>query len=299
MPIELTGQVAIVTGAGTGIGRATALLLASRGANVVVNDPGLQDGHSLATQVAREIADNGSQAIPETTPVGSHEAARMIVAAAVSRFGRVDALVNNAGIACPGVVGSISDEDVDRVHAVNLAGPFALVRAVWPIMAKQGYGRIVNVSSSGALGSGISGPYASSKAGLIGLTKDAAISGAASGILVNAIMPAASTALMKNHPDPAYRKWFTQFRPEQVAAVITYLASRAATCSGEILATGGGRVSRIAFIEGTPWFDPDICPESIADNLERIMNLEGGTILLKQADHQHNYATLFPGMPEV
>lgn len=299
MNIDFSGQAAIVTGAGSGMGRATALLLASRGAQVLVNDPGWKEGVSLAACVADEISALGGRAIPDITPVGTHEAGRNIVAAAKTAFGRVDMLVNNAGIVRPGPVGKVSDEDIDLVHAVNLTGPYALLRAVWPVMVSQRYGRIVNISSSGALGSGISGPYASSKAGLIGLTKDAGIAGVPLGVRVNAIMPAASTALMENHPDPAYRTWFRQFKPEQVAAVTAYLCSRAVNCSGELFAAGGGRVSRIAFIEGKPWFDPAITPEGVAENFERIMTMESGVVLSRQSDHQKNYAELFPGMPDV
>ena len=244
--IDFFGQVAIVTGAGSGMGRATALLLALRGAKVVVNDPAMAEGYSRAQMVVQEIMAEGGMAIAETTAVGPHDAAREIVATAAGTFGRIDILVNNAGIVRPGTVGKISDADVDLVQAVNLTGPFALLRAVWPFMEAQRYGRIVNVSSSGAMGSGISGPYATSKAGIIGLTKDAGIAGRPLGIMVNAIMPAAYTPLMDNHPDPAYREWFKQFRPEQVAAVTAFLSSRNINCSGEIFAAGGGRVSRIA-----------------------------------------------------
>jgi NAD(P)-dependent dehydrogenase (short-subunit alcohol dehydrogenase family) len=299
MKIDFSGQAAIVTGAGSGMGRATALLLASRGARVLVNDPGQKDGIRLAARVAEEISALGGKSVPDFTPVGTHEAGRSIVAAAKSAFGRVDVLINNAGIVRPGSVGKVPDEDIDRVHAVNLMGPYALLRAVWPVMVDQGYGRIVSISSSGALGSGISGPYASSKAGLIGLTKDAGIAGAPLGIRVNAVMPAASTSLMDNHPDPAYRKWFSQFKPEQVAAVTAFLSSRNVSCSGEIFAAGGGRVSRIAFMEGVPWFDPEITPEGVASNIEQIMSLDRGRILAIQADHQNYCAELFPGMPKV
>lgn len=302
--VEFSGQVAIVTGAAAGMGRATALLLAQRGASVVVNDPavsvdGLGQRISSAELVVKQIEAEGGRAIAETTAVGTHEAARAIVSAAMDAYGRIDMLINNAGIVRPGPFGAIDDSAVDLVHAVNLTGPFALMRAVWPTMRDQGYGRIVNVSSSGALGSGISGPYATSKAGLIGLTKDAGIAGRPLGIKVNAIMPAAYTALMDNHPDRAYREWFRRFAPERVAAVTAFLVSREVPCTGEIFAAGGGRISRIAFIEGNSFVDPELTPESVRDNFADICDLSSGTVLATQADHQRNVGKDFPGMPDV
>ena len=292
-PLDFTAQAAIVTGAGSGIGRATALLLAARGAHILVNDA---DGES-AQAVARAITAEGGRAIAETTAVGTHDAARTIAAVALSAFGRIDILVNNAGIARPGVFGAISDGALDQVMSVNLIGPFALMRAVWPSMQSRSYGRIVNLCSSAALGSGISGPYAVSKAGLIGLTKDAGIAGKTHGILVNAVMPQAYTPLLDNHPDRAFREWMRGFAPEKVAVAIAFLASREMRDSGEIYAAGGGRMARIAFIEANGHFDRDLTPESVRDHFAAIHNLAGSTPVATQADQEAVQDRFFPGRP--
>jgi len=134
--IDFTGQVAIVTGAGSGIGEATALALAGRGAALLINDP----APGLAEAVAGEIRARGGRAEAETSAVGSPEAARRIVEAALAAFGRVDVLVNNAGIARPGAFGEVSTEAVESVLAVNLLGPYALMQAAWSITRRGSEG---------------------------------------------------------------------------------------------------------------------------------------------------------------
>lgn len=292
--IDFTGQAAIVTGAGSGIGEATARLLARRGAAVLVNDP----AGELAEAVAARIRGDGGQAQAETTAVGGHDAARAIAQAALDAFGRIDILVNNAGIARPGAFGVVADEDIDLVLAVNLLGPFALMRAVWPAMRDQGYGRIVNTSSSAALGSGISGPYSASKAGLIGLTKDSAISGEPLGIRINAIMPSAYTRLIDNHPDPAFRAWMAANLPaERVAAVTAWLVSREVGVTGEVFAAGGGLVSRITFLESPGVLDRQLSPEIVRARFGEVCDMAHGKVLSRQEDHQAAYAEAFAGGP--
>ncbi len=292
--ISFDGQAAIVTGAGSGIGRATALLLAARGTQLLVNDIDV----GRANSVVGEIRAAGGTAMADATPVGSHAAARTIAATALAAFGRVDILINNAGIARPGPFDAIEDAALDRVMAVNLVGPYALMQAVWPAMRAQSYGRIVNISSSAALGSGISGPYAVSKAGLIGLTKDAGIAGKPLGILVNAVMPQAYTPLLDNHPDPAFRAWMRdRFPPEAVAAVIAFLASPELTETAELYAAGGGQVARVLFWESQGHFDPALTPEGVRENFAAIGDLSAGTPVSSQGDHQALQDRIFPGRP--
>ena len=291
MTIRLDGQTAIITGAGAGIGRATALLMAERGARILVNDADI----GRAEESAAAIRGNGGDAIGAGSPVGTTQAARQIVAAAVEAFGQVDILVNNAGISRPAAFGDDSDEDVDLVLSVNLRGPYALMREVWPLMRAQGYGRILNIASSAALGSGISGAYAPSKAGIIGLTKEASQSGRSVGILVNAILPSAHTALLDKHPDPAFRAWMREnFDPRHVAAASLYLVSPDSASTAELFFVGGGHVSRALFLESRGFFDRDLTPEAVHDNLARIMSLEDASPLVVQADHGAIYARLFP-----
>lgn len=289
--IQFDGQCAIVTGAGAGIGRETALLLAARGARVLVNDPapGAADG------VVAEIAAAGGEAVAETTPVGPGDAARNIVQAALDRLGAVDILINNAGISRPAPFGEDSDADIERVFAVNLLGPYALMRAVWPGMKARGYGRILNTSSSAALGSGISGAYAPTKSGIIGLTKEAAIGGKAHGIAVNAIMPSAHTALLQNHPDPDFRRWIeVNFPARLVAATSAFLVSRKCAVTGEVFSTGGGLVQRVAFHETAGIIERDLTPEIMAAQIGTILEIEGGAVIAQQAERSATTNLHFP-----
>lgn len=289
--IQFDGQSAIVTGAGTGIGRETALILAARGAQVLVNDP----APGAAQAVVDEIGAAGGKAFVETTPVGPGDAARNIAQAALDRFGQVDILVNNAGITRPAPFGEDSDADIEQVFAVNLLGPYALMRAVWPGMKVRGYGRILNTSSSAALGSGISGAYAPTKAGIIGLTKDAAISGEPHGISVNAIMPSAHTPLLQNHPDPDFRRWFEiHFPARLVAATSVFLTSKDCAVTGEIFSTGGGLVQRVTFYDTAGIIDRELTPEVVRDNLGRICATDGGAVIAQQAERTANTNMHFP-----
>jgi NAD(P)-dependent dehydrogenase (short-subunit alcohol dehydrogenase family) len=293
--IRLDGQGAVVTGAGSGIGHVTAKLLAERGARVLVNDPA---GDGRAEKVCAEIRDAGGEAVPDLTPVGTCAAANAIVDHTLAALGRLDVLVNNAGVARPGAFDAVADEDIDRVMAINLMGPYALMRAAWAPMRAAGYGRIVNLCSSAALGSGVSGAYAVSKAGIIGLTKDAALCGEPLGVRVNALMPSAHTPLIDNHPDPAFRAWMrTALPPEPVAAAVVYLASDAVPFSGEILTAGGGLVTRLGFLESTGRCDMALTPEAVRDHADEIMDFTNATPLSTQSDHQAIYDRWFPGRP--
>lgn len=288
--IELQGQTAIVTGAGTGIGRETALLLAQRGAKILVNDP---DAAAAQAVVGDIIAQNGIAAA-ETTPVGPDTAAD-IVRVAESHFGPVDILVNNAGISRPAPFGEDSDQDISDVFAVNLLGPYALMRAVWPSMKARQYGRILNTASSAALGSGISGAYAPTKAGIIGLTKEAAISGDKFGIRVNAIMPSAHTRLLDKHPDPAFRAWISEFFPTSyVAATSVYLVSPDVASNGELFSTGGGLVQRMTFFETEGVLDRELTPEKLADAFPQVFDPSMGQIITRQSDRAETTNRHFP-----
>lgn len=286
--LRFDGQVAVVTAAGGGIGRATARLLAARGASVIVNDIDLAAAQATVDGI-------GGAAVAEGSAVGTGDFAAAIVDAALSAFGRLDILVNNAGISRPKPFGEDSDEEIAQVCAVNFTGPYRLMRAAWPVMRAQGGGRIVNTSSSAALGSGMSGAYAPTKAALIGLTKEAALCGAPLGIRVNAIMPSAFTPLLLKHPDADFRDWMRRhFAPEQVAAVTAYLASAESAVNGEIFTAGGGLVSRVGFLRGEGHADPSLTPEAVRGHLDAIMDLSDGRVLTWQQDLQDIYASAFP-----
>jgi NAD(P)-dependent dehydrogenase (short-subunit alcohol dehydrogenase family) len=193
--IEFEGRVAIVTGAGGGIGREHALELARRGAKVVVNDlggdtAGRNGSPAMAEAVAQEILDAGGIAVANCDSVAETEGANAIVAQAIESFGKVDILINNAGNWRAKLLEDLSDEDWDAVVGTHLTGSFKMTRAVWPHMKAQGYGRIVyTCSSTGMFGMMMSGGYAAAKAGVCGLMNAAALEGAEHGILANAIMP--------------------------------------------------------------------------------------------------------------
>ncbi|WP_157801285.1 SDR family NAD(P)-dependent oxidoreductase [Sphingobium sp. LB126] len=282
--IRLDGRVAVVTGAGRGMGRTHALLLAARGAKLLVNDYGgaqstLAPGTiSHAQAVVDEIRAAGGEAEANADMVGTGEAARAIVDHARDAFGRVDILINNAGGSLIGEPDAFTDEEIEGVLRTNFIGPYMLLRRVWPLMRDQGFGRIVNVMSSAVLGAGHLGPYAAGKAGLLGLTQDAAFDGRPHNILVNGIFPTGASRLTEgSHEDLAL--WYrTHFQPEKVSALVAYLCSDALDFGGEVFNVGGGRVARLAIFDNDGLFDPAITPESIATNIDLIRDLSKPTI---------------------
>jgi NAD(P)-dependent dehydrogenase (short-subunit alcohol dehydrogenase family) len=245
------GRVAVVTGAGRGIGRAHALLLADRGASVVVNDlggsmEGVGSDAEPASDVAAEIVAAGGAAIADTSDVATTDGAESLIARAVETFGRIDVLVNNAGIVR--WVG-IQDADADHLAAhltVHVGGSFNTTRAAWPHMRDQGYGRIVMTTSTGMFGLRKNFAYATAKAALIGLTRGLTIEGAAHGIKVNLIAPAAFTRMAGQPLEQAP----PEMSPDLVAPMVALLAHEACPVSGEIYAAGAGRFARI-FIAST------------------------------------------------
>lgn len=298
--ISFAGQVAIVTGAAGGIGRAIAFELARRGARILVNDYGGDTfGHKgnaeRAEAVAAELRSIGAEAVADGTAVGTAEGARAITGAALKAFNRIDILANNAGVTLPGLINSATESDVEDHVRINLLGPYMLVRAVWPVMQQQRYGRILNTSSNAALGIGANAPYAMTKAGLIGLTCDASVEGKQHGIGVNAMMPVAYSRMIEQIPDVEFKEWFRlNFPAEKVAAAAAYLLSRECTLSGRVLDIGGGRVARIAFASGAGWFDPQITAEKLHEHLDQAVSLEDSVVLNLQEDSMSAYARLFP-----
>lgn len=260
---NLDGKTVIVTGAGRGIGREHALLFASEGANVVVNDlGGAADGSGSeagpAEQVAAEIRAAGGQAVSNTDDVSSSEGAESIVRTAVDSFGGVDALVNNAGILRDRVLVNISDEDWDAVVKVNLRGTFLMTRAVaahWRAQSKAGQqvsAAIVNTSSeSGVFGNPGQANYAAAKAAVASLTQVSAKELKRYGVRVNAILPQARTRLTEGAFGDALagkEGEFDRFDPANVSPFVAYLCSPLSAITGEVFLVGGSRVQRIA-----PW----------------------------------------------
>lgn len=279
MNIDFNGQVAIVTGAGGGMGRAYALELARLGAAVVVNDYGggvlgeLNGTSGPAEAVVAEIVASGGQATANSLAVGTAANGRAIVQDAIATFGRIDIIVNNAGTGIAGPFTAHEDDAIERHYATNLIGSHFLMRAAWPHMAGQKYGRVLNVSSNGALGVGGNAPYGAAKAGILGLTLDAAIEGKPQGILVNAVMPTSYSRLIEQIPDPATVAWFRDnLPPEKVAAAMAWFLSSACTQTGRILLTGGGRLSSMVFAETGEIFDPRLNAEQVGERIGEVLD---------------------------
>ncbi|MGQ0696722.1 MAG: SDR family NAD(P)-dependent oxidoreductase [Panacagrimonas sp.] len=266
------GKVAVVTGAGQGLGRSHALFLASRGAKVVVNDlGGTTDGsgasQSPAQQVCDEIRAKGGQAIPNYDSVSSEAGARAIIGSGVDAFGRVDILVNNAGILRDKALKNAGEAEIRPVIDVHLYGTIWCTLAAWNGMLERGYGRVVNTTSAaGLFGNFGQTNYGAAKMGIVGFSHVAAIEGAKANVKVNVIAPAARTRMTEQLLGPMADK----LNPEQVTPVVGYLAHEGCEVSGEIYSCGGGRVGRV-FVGVVPgYYKPQLSAEDVRDNLAAI-----------------------------
>jgi NAD(P)-dependent dehydrogenase (short-subunit alcohol dehydrogenase family) len=264
------GRVAVVTGAGRGIGRAYARLLAERGASVVVNDlggsmEGVGADAEPASTVAAEIVAAGGVAVADTSDVASAPSATALVDTAVERFGRLDILVNNAGIMRWAGFPRADADNLASHLAVHVAGSFNTTRAAWPHMVEQSYGRVVMTTSSGMFGLPTNLSYATAKAAVVGLTRSLTTAGAAHGIKVNLIAPAAFTRMAGQPADDA--PGATQMSPDLVAPMVAFLAHEACPVSGEIYAAGAGRFARI-FIASTEGYVHPTAEPTVEDVAE-------------------------------
>ncbi|OBA70329.1 hypothetical protein A5641_13485 [Mycobacterium sp. 1554424.7] len=283
-------RVAIVTGAGRGIGRGYALALAARGARVVVVDYGvaIDGGGSSAApahDVVREITDNGGQALPFHASVVSEEAASLIVAHAIDTFGRLDVVINNAGIHDPGPFATLTAAQFRTMMDVSFFGTVFVTQAAWPHFVRAGYGRVVNTVSEAMLG-GIPEltSYGAAKGAVFGLTRNLATEGAGHGIKVNAVAPRAYTRLsatsteslasLYSMPREMIEQINASMPPDLCAPAALFLAHESCRLTGEVLQVGMGGVSRIAVVH-TPGISKDsLTAEDIAANLETILDIQ-------------------------
>ena len=287
--LRFDGRVAIVTGGGRGVGRAHALLLASRGAKVVVADYGgsLQgsgSSHGPADEVVSEIKAAGGQAVASYGSVADEKDAAAIVKAAIDSFGKVDILVNNAGISDPDLFEDLTPEKFRRMIDVHYLGAVYVTKFAWDEMRKAGYGRIVNTCSEGMLGTfPMVTSYGAAKAGVYGFTRTLAAEGPAYGILVNGIAPRAQTRMGTDEETSKifHRKVgnppeiMSRMQPERVAPAMAYLAHESCRLNGELIAAGAGEVQRV-FVKTTKGVSSDnLTPEFIAENLDRILDETG------------------------
>ena len=264
MTLRFDGRVVIVTGAGRGLGRAHALLLGSLGARVVVNDLGCspeggEGSPTPAEQVASEIEAQGGVAFANAGDVATDGGVGALVDAALDRFGRVDAVVHNAGIVGRADVPDITTATLRDIISVHLVGGFLLAKAVWPGMVARGYGRFVNTTSAaGLFGMGNNAMYGAAKAGLVALTKTQAEEGAPHGIRANCIAPIVFTRLGERVISGQQAEWQRAHAdPSRVSPAVAWLAHERCTLSGEILTAGVGRVARIYVAETRGVVRPD------------------------------------------
>lgn len=284
-------DVVIVTGAGCGLGREHALAFAQRGAAVVVNDPGVaSDGAggeaSVAMAVVDEILASGGRAIADTNSVATREGAQAIVATAIDAFGKINVLVNNAGIITFAPLTAISVSDWHTMQAVTLDGAFHMCAATWPHMVREGYGRIINTTSNAGFG-GNEGliAYGAAKMGVAGLTRCLAQEVGATGITVNAVAPMAVTRMNRDAffggKEAEGDDWQEDIRagkvpmgpPSIVSPTVLWLAHRSTTINGEVFSTSSGKVARVGFAVGEGYFNPDHGPEDLAANATAIRTL--------------------------
>jgi NAD(P)-dependent dehydrogenase (short-subunit alcohol dehydrogenase family) len=271
--LRFDNRVAVVTGAGRGLGRAYALLLASRGAKVVINDSGVSlkgIGHDdgPASEVVQEIKAAGGEAVACTESVATAEGGKAIIQAALDHYGRIDILIHNAGNVRRGSLKEMTYDDFDAVLDVHLRGAFHVVRPAFPLMCAAGYGRMVLTSSIGGLYGNVGGVvnYSVSKAGLIGLSNVVALEGAAEGVKCNVIVPAAVTRMAEGLDISAY----PPMSPELVAPTVGWLAHQSCSVSGEMLISIAGRVAK-AYVAETPGvYRPSWSIEQVGEQIEAI-----------------------------
>jgi NAD(P)-dependent dehydrogenase (short-subunit alcohol dehydrogenase family) len=275
------GKVAIITGAGGGLGRAHALELARRGALVVVNDlGGTVDGTGADASAAQKVVDEvkaaGGEAVANHDSVSTPEGGEAIVQAAIDAFGRVDIVINNAGILRDKSFHNMTPDLVDPVFDVHLKGAFNVTRPAWIRFREQGYGRVVNTSSgAGIFGNFGQANYGAAKMGLVGFTRVLAVEGAKSNIKANAIAPVAKSRMTED----LMGELVERFAPEYVTPLVAWLAHEDVPVSGEVYSVGAGHIARV-FVGVTPGYTNtgELTAEDVRDHFEQIRDEDGYSV---------------------
>jgi NAD(P)-dependent dehydrogenase (short-subunit alcohol dehydrogenase family) len=275
--IRFDGRVAIITGAGGGLGRTYALMLAARGASVVVNDlggaaDGTGAGTSMADAVVKEITEAGGQAVANYDSVATPEGGARIVQTAVDRFGKVDIVVNNAGILRDKSFAKLEPKDLEAVVDVHLKGAFFVSQPAFRAMKENNYGRFIFTSSgAGIFGNFGQTNYGAAKMGLVGLARVLAVEGAKYNIKANAIAPLALTRMTESIMGALGDK----LDPGLVSPLVAYLAHEDCPVSGRVFSVGGGRVAEVFIAETNGYFKADLTLEDVRDNWAAITDQSG------------------------
>jgi len=274
--LRFDDRVAIVTGAGGGLGRAHAMLLAERGARVVVNDyGGPRDGlgaggRAMADAVVGAIPARGGTAVANSESVATVEGADALVSQALDTYGRVDIIVNNAGITGQG--NFAEPESYQRVYGTHLVGTVNVLRAAWPTLLERDYGRVVNTTSGSVFGAAGSGDYAAAKGGVFSLSRNLAQDHRNTNIKINAIMPIAYTRMTAAIPHEPTVQWLEKwFGPEKVSPFVACLCHESVPCTGETFTVGGGRAAHVVFAHTRGYFELDASPEAFRDHFDDVM----------------------------
>lgn len=273
LPQSLAGRVAVITGAGKGLGRAYALDFARRGAKVIVNNRHRDAAApSSADQVAREIVEGGGEAIVNTDAIEQDDTGERLLAAALARFGRLDILVNNAGVPEAKTLHKQTAPEFRAVFEINFFGTFNVTLPIYRHMRERGYGRIVVSTSSAGLHSNHGmAAYASSKAALIGLARTIATEGIAHGVRCNALAPYGATQMTESYLTEDLK---TRMDPRYVAPVAAWLVSENCTANGEVFVAGAGRARRAAMVEADGVVG-DLTPELLGAHARALRDLGG------------------------
>lgn len=276
--VRFDGRAMLVTGAGRGLGRSYAMLLASRGAKVVVADNGsAMDGADGSTDpadaVVAEIRAAGGEAVACVEDIASEAGATRAVEACLDAFGRIDGLLHNAST-LPNLVSAdqLSSEDLERVMKINPFASIWLTRAAWPHMVARQYGRIVFTSSSGIYGNLGNALYASAKSACFGLMRCFAVEGAKHGIIVNAVAPSVRSRMTERFPKSPFTDWFLEtMTPERAAVAGAWLMSEQCDHHGQMFVSGGGRIARITLAETEGYMGEGASIEEVRDAMPGIL----------------------------
>ena len=282
--VRFDGRVAIVTGAGGGLGRAHALLLASRGAKVVVNDlGGAFDGSgsgstTMAQKVCDEIKAAGGEAVPDYNSVSTPDGAAGIVKTALDKFGKLDIVINNAGILRDKSIVKMEEEDWRKVIQVHLDGSYFVTKAAWESLRANNYGRVIfTTSAAGLYGNFGQTNYSAAKMGIVGLVNTLKLEGQKYNIYSNAIAPIAGTRLTATVMPQAM---LDMLKPEAVSPMVAYLCSEECTVNGKVFSAGAGHFAVAQMLESKgATIRGDVTIESVREKMDQIMDMNGAVTI--------------------